>query len=136
MGHTRNLAIVVGAVGFALAMIAAFLLRPSPAIATLQAQNSGSFVGVATCGGTTCHGRSEANGKIVRQDELMIWQDESSPSGAHSRAWRVLTEPRSKAIAARLGIGEAASAPMCLGCHATPATGARGPRSVWPTGVA
>jgi hypothetical protein len=135
MGHTRNLAIVVGAVGFALAVIAAFLLRPSPAIATLQAQNSGSFVGVATCGGTTCHGRSEANGKIVRQDELMIWQDESSPSGAHSRAWRVLTEPRSKAIAARLGIGEAASAPMCLGCHATPASGARGPRFQTSDGV-
>ena len=30
------------------------------------------------------------------------------------------TEPRAQAIAARLGIGEAASAPMCLGCHATP----------------
>jgi hypothetical protein len=59
----------------------------------------------------------------------MIWQDESSPSGAHSRAWRVLATPRSKAIAQRLGIGEATSAPMCLGCHATPApAGARGGR--------
>src|SRR3546814_11362161 len=59
----------------------------------------------------------------------MIWQDPSSPSGAHSRAWQVLTGPRSRAIAQRLGIGEAASAPMCLGCHATHvAGGSRGSR--------
>ena len=135
MGRARNLAMIVGAMALALALAAAILLRPAPAIATLQSSNSGAFVGVATCGGTTCHGRSEANGKIVRQDELMIWQDESSPTGAHSRAWRVLTEPRSRAIAARLGIGEAASAPMCLGCHATPANGARGPRFQTSDGV-
>ncbi len=135
MGRARNLAMMIGAMALALAFAAAILLRPAPAIATLQSPNSGAFVGVATCGGTTCHGRSEANGKIVRQDELMIWQDEASPSGAHSRAWRVLTEPRSRAIAARLGIGEAASAPMCLGCHATPATGARGPRFQTSDGV-
>jgi len=64
----------------------------------------------------------------------MLWQDDSSPAGAHSRAWRVLTEPRSKAIAARLGIGEASRAPMCLGCHATPAA-ARGPRFQLADGV-
>ena len=135
MGRARNFAMIVGALALAFALAAATLLRPAPAIATLQSSNSGAFVGVATCGGTTCHGRSEANGKIVRQDELMIWQDESSPTGAHSRAWRVLTEPRSRAIAARLGIGEAASAPMCLGCHATPANGARGPRFQTSDGV-
>jgi hypothetical protein len=98
--------------------------------------SSGSHVGVASCSGSTCHGRSEATGKIVRQDELLIWQDESSPSGAHSRAWRVLQLPRSKAIAQRLGIGEATTAPMCLGCHATPApAGARGGRFQLSDGV-
>ena len=60
------------------------------------------YVGVATCSGSTCHGRSEPTGAVVRQDELRLWQDPSSPAGAHSRAWRVLTEPRAKAIAARL----------------------------------
>jgi hypothetical protein len=94
------------------------------------------FVGVASCAGTTCHGRSEGDGKIVRQDELMRWQDAASPAGAHSRAFRVLGEPRARAIAARLGIGEATSAPLCLGCHATP-TGATatGPRFLRSDGV-
>jgi hypothetical protein len=48
----------------------------------------------------------------------------------------VLAEPRSKAIARRLGIGEATTAPMCLGCHATPAPrGARGGRFQLSDGV-
>jgi hypothetical protein len=86
--------------------------------------------------GSTCHGRSEPTGKVVRQDELMIWQDESSPAGAHSRAYRVLQYPRSQAIARRLGIGEATSAPMCLGCHATPASATtRGARFQTTDGV-
>ncbi|HEV2748332.1 MAG TPA: multiheme c-type cytochrome [Allosphingosinicella sp.] len=109
------------------------LLRPQPAAAL--AQGGAGHVGVATCGGTTCHGRSEADGKIVRQDELMTWQDEASPAGAHSRAFRVLSEPRSQAIARRLGIGEATSAPMCLGCHATTVAGTRGPRFQLSDGV-
>ncbi len=120
MGRSRNLAIIVGAAGLLLALIVALVFRPEGATAQ-AASGGGTHVGVASCSGSTCHGRSEANGKIVRQDELMIWQDESSPAGAHSRAWRVLQLPRSRAIAQRLGIGEATSAPMCLGCHATPA---------------
>jgi hypothetical protein len=46
----------------------------------------------------------------------------------------VLKEPRSKAIASRLGIGEASTAPMCLGCHATPGA-SRGPRFQVSDGV-
>lgn len=76
--------------------------------------------GVASCGGSTCHGRQEATGITVRQNELLSWQDDSSPAGAHSRAYRVLAEPRSQAIAAKLGIGPAPQAAMCLGCHADP----------------
>jgi hypothetical protein len=130
MGASRNLA--TGALAASLLLALAVFLSPAGA-----QQNSGNhYVGVASCAGSTCHGRSEANGAIVRQDELRLWQDPSSPAGAHSRAWRVLTEPRAKAIAARLGIGEAASAPMCLGCHATPAApGARGARFQLSDGV-
>jgi Cytochrome c554 and c-prime len=133
MGSGRNLAIGVGALAVLAALFLLLLFRPEGA----TAQNPGGggvHVGVASCSGSTCHGRSEADGKIVRQDELMLWQEESSPAGAHSRAWRVLTEPRSRAIAARLGIGEASSAPMCLGCHSTPA-GARGARFQRSDGV-
>lgn len=117
MGASRNLAI--GALAASLLLALALFLSP----ATAQQQSAGHYLGVASCAGSTCHGRSEANGAIVRQDELRLWQDLSSPAGAHSRAWRVLAEPRAKAIAARLGFGEAASAPMCLGCHATPGGG-------------
>ena len=78
-------------------------------------------VGVASCAGSTCHGRIEPTGKVVRQDELLRWQEPSSPAGSHSRAFAVLAEPRGQAIAAKLGVGPATSAPECLGCHADPA---------------
>jgi hypothetical protein len=134
MGRSRNLAMSVAAGSLLLVLLIYFLIRPTDAQA-VQSEGA-AYVGVASCAGSTCHGRSEANGKIVRQDELMSWQNEASPAGAHSRAWRVLTEPRSRAIAARLGIGEAASAPMCLGCHATAVSSSqRGPRFLTSDGV-
>lgn len=136
MGRCRNWAIIVGIAGLVLGIGLLFLAGPRPAIAVAPSPPGAAHVGVATCSGSTCHGRSEADGKIVRQDELMIWQDEASPAGAHSRAFRVLAEPRARAIAQRLGIGEATSAPMCLGCHATPApAGARGARFQTSDGV-
>jgi hypothetical protein len=73
--------------------------------------------GVASCGGSACHGRQVASGPDIRHDEIKTWQDPSSPAGAHSRAWRVLTEPRAQAIAARLGLGRAQDAQACIGCH-------------------
>jgi hypothetical protein len=95
---------------------------------------SGTHLGVASCGATTCHGRQEADGEIVRQDEILRWQEESTPGGAHSRAFRVLREPRSIAIAKRLGIKDAASASECLGCHTTDAA-RKGPRFQTNDGV-
>ena len=94
----------------------------------------GTYLGVASCGATTCHGRQEADGAIVRQDEIMRWQEESTPGGAHSRAFRVLREPRSIAIAKRLGLKDAASASECLGCHTTDAA-RKGPRFQTNDGV-
>lgn len=136
MGRCRDWTIIVGIAGLALVIGLLLLAGPRPAVALAPSASGVTHVGVASCAGSTCHGRSEADGKIVRQDELMIWQDEASPTGAHSRAFRVLAEPRSRAIAQRLGIGEAASAPMCLGCHATPApAGARGARFQTSDGV-
>ncbi len=134
MRRRWGVAIGASAASVAASLFLLLLLHIPDAGAAYQA--SRSFTGVASCAGSTCHGRSEANGKIVRQDELMLWQSASSPTGAHSRAWRVLTEPRAKAIAARLGIGDAGSAAMCLGCHATPAGGGqRGPRFQRSDGV-
>lgn len=78
-----------------------------------------SYEGVASCAGSTCHGRAEGNGAVVRQDEIASWQEPSSPGGAHSRAFAVLAGQRGRQIAASLGLGSATSAPECLGCHAT-----------------
>lgn len=93
-----------------------------------------AYTGVASCAGSTCHGRMEGDGKVVRQDELMRWQEPSTPGGAHSRAHAVLNGTRGQQIAATLGLGDAASAPACLGCHSTPAA-ARGARFLTQDGV-
>ncbi|MXO91846.1 hypothetical protein GRI41_13505 [Altererythrobacter aquaemixtae] len=84
-----------------------------------QTSGNGRYEGVATCAGSTCHGRAEGNGEVVRQDEIATWQEPSSSTGAHSRAYAALASPRGRQIAASLGLGAATSAPACLGCHAT-----------------
>lgn len=117
-----------------LALIALFAIfgggpAAAPAIAASRsADSAATHLGVASCSGSTCHGRQEPTGKVVRQDELLRWQESSSPTGAHSRAFEVLKEPRSVAIAQRLGLASAETAPMCLGCHSENAATPRGPR--------
>ncbi len=109
-----------------------FLAMTSTAERAVASSASGGaanlHVGVASCAGSTCHGRSEPTGKVVRQDEILHWQSDSARSGAHSRAFAVLGSPRGQAIAAKMGIGPATSAGECLGCHADPAPGGKGPR--------
>ncbi len=105
------------------------LLMGGQGLRSSSAEAAGRFEGVASCAGSTCHGRSEGDGKVVRQDELRMWQEPSSRQGAHSRALAVLDTPRGERIAAALGLGSASSASACLGCHATNApVGLRGER--------
>jgi hypothetical protein len=109
------------------ALVAASLVLLAGAPVT--AQNASRYLGVASCAGSTCHGRAEGNGAVVRQDEIATWQEASSSTGAHSRALAVLSSLRGRQIAATLGLGEASAAPACLGCHATVIPAAeRGPR--------
>jgi len=96
--------------------IAAFVVAPP---ARSQGEPGARYTGVASCAGSTCHGRMEGDGTVVRQDELMKWQEPSTPGGAHSRAWAVLSNNRSQFIARNLGLGDPATAQMCIGCHAT-----------------
>ena len=96
--------------------VAAGLAWASAAVAEISSAHA--HEGVASCGGSACHGRQVATPPDIRHDEIKIWQEPNSPAGAHSRAWRVLTEPRAQAIATRLGLGKAQDAPACLGCHA------------------
>jgi hypothetical protein len=97
---------------------------------------AGVHEGVASCAGSTCHSRPAPTGVVVRQNELITWQDATSAAGLHSRSWRVLTEARAQAITARLGLGRAEQAPACLGCHADPVPAAqRGARFQLSDGV-
>ncbi len=89
--------------------------------------------GVASCAGSTCHGRPAPSGITVRQNELITWEAPGD-AGAHSRAWKVLATPRGQAIADKLGLGPATRAKECLGCHADPAP-ARGARFQLSDGV-
>lgn len=107
----------------AAAVSASLLVAPAPVQAEGTATGTlGKHLGVASCAGSTCHGHSVADGKPVRQDELRSWQEESSPGGAHSRAYRVLLEPRGREILTRLGYGGNMATGInkdCAGCHTT-----------------
>jgi hypothetical protein len=103
------------------AAVAAFVCAAVADAAPEAAPGRGVHEGVASCAGSSCHSRQVESGVTVRQNELITWQDPSSAAGAHSRAWRVLTESRAQAIARKLGIGPAEHAKECLGCHADPA---------------
>jgi len=107
-------------------LVTAFVRAPA---SQAQADGGARFLGVASCAGSTCHGRMEGDGTVVRQDELMRWQEPSTPGGAHSRAFAVLSNSRSQFIARNLGISNAATAPTCLGCHSSDAVGGAAFRS-------
>ena len=112
------------------------LLYPLASANSNSMSSSARYEGVATCAGSTCHGRAEGNGPVVRQDEIATWQEPSSQAGAHSRAYAVLAGRRGQQIADSLGLGAATQAPACLGCHATFAPEAqRGPRFLLSDGV-
>lgn len=78
-------------------------------------------LGVASCAGGNCHGAVlPAKGSSVRQDEYLIWWQESNPARVdkHHRAYTVLLGKRARRIARNLGLADAATAPLCLNCHA------------------
>ena len=106
MGAARG-SRLISALCVALATIAcaAAVLAGRAAVAAPEPSNRGVHEGVASCAGSSCHSRQVGNGLHVRQDELITWQEPSRPSGVHSRAWRVLTEPRAQAIARKMPKG-------------------------------
>jgi hypothetical protein len=104
------------------ALAAALVVAPAPLKAEGAQTSLARHMGVASCAGSTCHGLSVPEGKSVRQDELRSWQEESSPGGAHSRAYRVLLEPRGREILTRLGYASNMAEGInkdCAGCHTT-----------------
>lgn len=127
----RHAAMIAVRVARAFAVL--LLLGLSPAAAAPHPAD-GLHQGVATCAGSTCHGRQEATGPRVRQNEVMSWQDPASLTGVHARAWTVLQQPRARAIGQRLGIADVAASPECINCHGDPAP-LRGPKWQQSDGV-
>lgn len=109
----------LGFVGCALALIIALVVAAPAARSNAAVQ--GTHLGVASCAGSTCHGRMVGDGFPVRQDELARWQEPSTPGGAHSRAYAILSNSRSQTIARNLGIADATTSSTCLGCHSSAA---------------
>jgi hypothetical protein len=83
-------------------------------------------LGVASCAGSQCHGKIEAQkDQNVFLNEYRTW----SADDRHSRAYQTLLSEESKRIAAKLGLPSAHSAKICLDCHADNVPAAqRGPK--------
>jgi hypothetical protein len=103
--------------GFLLFVVVSVCL-PAIAMATTSAVSvieSHKHMGVASCSNSVCHGASQPfRDSNVMQNEFAVWQ-EFDP---HAKAWQTLGTDASKAIARKLGIGDPASAKVCLDCHA------------------
>jgi len=79
------------------------------------AQSQNVHLGVASCAGDNCHGAVERKKTShVAQDEYLICAHKDK----HSEAFAVLGNERGRRIAANLGLKDAATADICLDCHA------------------
>jgi len=84
------------------------------AAAPLLAQSNARHLGVASCSSSVCHGAvSPSKTYDVLLNEYVTWSHED----AHSKAYTVLSSPRSRSIAAKLGLGNPSTAKICLDCH-------------------
>ncbi len=97
-------------------LFAAFVaLLAGVSLAELPEDGTYVHMGVATCATAQCHGSAvPRDGSNVLQNEYVTWTQDDP----HSRAYEVLSNNQSKRIAARLGLGAATKAKICLDCHA------------------
>jgi hypothetical protein len=81
----------------------------------LPYQAGNKHLGVASCSSSVCHGNVKSTSSYdVQLNEYVTWSHDDS----HSKAYSVLMNDRSRAIAAKLGLPNAHEAKMCLDCHA------------------
>lgn len=74
----------------------------------------GKHMGVSTCSSTVCHGSTKSNSNYnVQLNEYITWSHQDT----HAKAYSVLMNERSRSIAAKMGIGDASKAKICLDCH-------------------
>jgi hypothetical protein len=110
------------------------LLIAGPAVAADAPPPDYKHLGVATCASSVCHGKLTAQtGRDVALNEYRIW----SHDDYHSRAFKDLSNTQSQSIASKLGLASAATAKICLDCHAdNVAPTNRGPKFQLSDGVA
>ena len=96
-------------------LAACAILLASVTLAELPEDDAYTHMGVATCAASQCHGSAvPRDGSNVMQNEYVTWTQDDP----HARAYDALGNDQSRRIAARLGIGAATSAKICLDCHA------------------
>jgi hypothetical protein len=80
----------------------------------LPYQLPNKHLGVATCSSSVCHGNVKSTSTYdVQLNEYITW----SHNDMHAKAYSVLLNDRSRAIAAKLGLPSAQTAKICLDCH-------------------
>ncbi|RBP47131.1 multiheme c-type cytochrome [Arenicella xantha] len=105
----KHFALVCASVGF-------LLLGFSRVFAAeLPQYDQQTHMGVATCANSSCHAsKVPADDSNVLQSEYLTWLFHDQ----HAKAFNTLRNAESKQIAAKLGIGDPATASICLDCHA------------------
>src|SRR5580658_4472755 len=78
-------------------------------LARAQPPADGVALGAASCSASGCHG-----GAADRRNEFVVW----SQRDVHSRSFATLTTSRSARMAEALAIGNPATSPRCIVCHA------------------
>lgn len=97
------------------AALAFSLAAPANAAAPLPEADNKKHLGVATCSGSTCHGKVRPSRTYtVLQNEYTTW----SRHDDHAKAYQTLLTPESQNIAANMGLPNAHEAKICLDCHA------------------
>ena len=88
---------------------------PATGVGKLPYELPAKHMGVSTCSSTVCHGSTKSNSSYnVQLNEYITWAHQDM----HAKAYTILLNERSRAIAAKMGIGDASKAKICLDCHA------------------
>ncbi len=86
-----------------------------PGAMRLPYQLPDKHMGVSSCSSSVCHGSVRSNGSYnVPLNEYITWAHQDM----HAKAYSVLLNESSRAIAVKLGIADASKAKICLDCHA------------------
>ena len=85
------------------------------ALLTTSTAFAQKHLGVASCSSSVCHGSvTPSKTYDVLLNEYVTWSHED----AHSKAYTALSSPRARSMAQKLGLPSAATAKICLDCHA------------------